>query len=255
MRPSTRWPRPRCLTLLTHRPTFIPSWRPCPQLLQLTLGPLNPEQVECMVTDLAGDADLPTNSAGTLSHRPMASHCLWRNLPKPCSKPVGRYSGPTFPRPCPTHCSARLDGVGRAKETAQWAAVLGREFAYPVLAAAVPYGEQRLQDDLALLVEADLVHRSSDVSQGSYAFKHVLIQEAAYASLLRRTRRDPSSPHRGNLRGALPPDRRRRSPNSWRSTTARPGCPPRPQITGCRPVSAPTPRGPRWKPRSSSSAP
>lgn len=178
-----------CLALLTHRPTFIPSWQPRPQQLQFTLGPLNPEQVSLMITDLAGGTDVPDELRRRVVAQTDGIPLFVEELTKTVLEAGGPLLGTDIPATLSDSLLARLDGVGRAKETAQWAAVLGREFAYPVLAVAVPYGEQPLQDDLALLVEAGLVYRSNDGSQESYAFKHILIQQAAYASLLRRTRR------------------------------------------------------------------
>src|SRR5205085_12034925 len=84
---------------------------------------------------------------------------------------------------------ARLDRLGRAKETAQIAAALGREFSFEVLAAVDPIGEAELQDDLDNLLGAELVHRKRRVkNQTTYVFKHALVRDTAYESMLRRTR-------------------------------------------------------------------
>jgi tetratricopeptide (TPR) repeat protein len=85
---------------------------------------------------------------------------------------------------------ARLDRTGAARETAQWAAVIGREFAYPILRAVVPFPEQRLEDDLTTLLASGLIVARDEAPHRAYAFKHALIQEAAYSSLLKRTRQD-----------------------------------------------------------------
>ena len=106
---------------------------------------------------------------------------------------------PAIPLTLLDSLAARLDNLGAAKETAQWAAVLGREFAYSILEACTPYDEQRLQSDLAVLIEAEIIaplrtmpqavrHSIAGMAPGRYTFKHALIQEAAYASLLKRTR-------------------------------------------------------------------
>ena len=84
---------------------------------------------------------------------------------------------------------ARLDRLGPAKQVAQLGAVVGREFAYEVLQAVAPMEEATLQQGLAQLVDAELLYQRGLPPQARYRFKHVLIQEAAYQSLLKRTRR------------------------------------------------------------------
>lgn len=84
---------------------------------------------------------------------------------------------------------ARLDRLGAAKEVAQRASVLGREFSYPLLAAVVGLEEAALRRELARLHEAEILFVRGEPPQSSYTFKHALVQEAAYESLLKRTRR------------------------------------------------------------------
>src|SRR5262245_36069669 len=83
---------------------------------------------------------------------------------------------------------ARLDQLNRAKEVAQLGAVLGREFAYELLQAIAQQEEDTLQAGLAQLVEAELVYQRGRPPRARYIFKHALIQDAAYASLLKSTR-------------------------------------------------------------------
>ena len=83
---------------------------------------------------------------------------------------------------------ARLDPFGAAKETAQLGAVLGREFSYEMLQAISTQDEATLQNGLAQLVAAELLYQRGRPPKARYIFKHALIQDAAYASLLRSTR-------------------------------------------------------------------
>jgi predicted ATPase len=83
---------------------------------------------------------------------------------------------------------ARLDQLNRAKEVAQLAAVLGREFTYEVLQAIAPQDEDTLQAGLTQLVAAELLYQRGRPPRARYSFKHALIQDAAYASLLKSTR-------------------------------------------------------------------
>ena len=83
---------------------------------------------------------------------------------------------------------ARLDQLNRAKEVAQLGAVLGREFAYELLQAIAPQDEDSLQAGLVQLVAAELLYQRGRPPRARYLFKHALIQDAAYASLLKSTR-------------------------------------------------------------------
>jgi predicted ATPase len=107
----------------------------------------------------------------------------------------GRYelTGPlpALAIPATLHDSlmARLDRLGPAKQIAQLGAVVGREFAYEVLHAVSPMEEAVLQQGLARLVGAELLYQRGLPPLARYMFKHALIQEAAYQSLLRSTQR------------------------------------------------------------------
>jgi predicted ATPase len=83
---------------------------------------------------------------------------------------------------------ARLDRLGPVKEIAQLGAVLGREFSYEVLRAVAPWDDERLRLSLAQLVEAELLYPRGHPPSESFVFKHALVQDAAYQSLLRSTR-------------------------------------------------------------------
>ena len=83
---------------------------------------------------------------------------------------------------------ARLDRLATGKEVAQLAATLGRTFPYELLRAVAPLDEATLQQALARLVEAELLYQRGVPPQATYMFKHALIQETAYQSLLKSTR-------------------------------------------------------------------
>jgi DNA-binding SARP family transcriptional activator/tetratricopeptide (TPR) repeat protein len=177
-----------CLVLLTYRPTFVPLWRARASLHYLALGPLSPEQVELLVSCLVG-SDIVSEAARqrvlalTDGNPLFVEELTWAVL-----EADPQTTADAIPATLRDSLLARLDRVGAAKETVGWAAVLGREFAYSILAAVVPYPEQRLQADLITLIEADLIIPTAGASQRLYAFRHGLIQETAYASLLKRTR-------------------------------------------------------------------
>ena len=84
---------------------------------------------------------------------------------------------------------ARLDRLGPAKEVAQIGAVIGREFSHALLAAVVRKPEAELQSALDRLIKAGLLFRHGVPPQATYLFKHALVQDAAYGTLLREPRR------------------------------------------------------------------
>ena len=107
----------------------------------------------------------------------------------------GRYelTGPLPPLAIPTtlHDSlmARLDRLATVKALAQLGATLGREFSSELLQAVAPWDEETLHQGLQQLVAAEFLYQQGLPPQATYRFKHALIQEAAYQSLLRHTRR------------------------------------------------------------------
>ena len=84
---------------------------------------------------------------------------------------------------------ARLDRLGSAKGVAQLGAILGPQFPYALLRAVAPLADAPLQHDLATLVAAELLYQRGRPPQAVYRFKHALIQEAAYESVLKSVRR------------------------------------------------------------------
>src|SRR5262249_42199777 len=107
---------------------------------------------------------------------------------------AGHYelTGPfsTFAIPATLHDSlmARLDHLGTAKSVAQYAAVIGRQFSYELLQVVSHVDEVMLQHELRSLVEAELLYQRGLPPQAYYFFKHALIRDAAYESLLKSTR-------------------------------------------------------------------
>ena len=84
---------------------------------------------------------------------------------------------------------SRLDRLSDAKQVAQMAAVIGREFSYELLLAVTSISEDELRGALRRLVESELIFQHGDPPQARYTFKHALVQDVAYNSLLRANRR------------------------------------------------------------------
>src|SRR6266849_736643 len=101
---------------------------------------------------------------------------------------VGALSTFTIPATLQDSLMARLDRLVTAKGIAQLAAVIGRQFPYDLLQAVSPFDEVMLQHELGRLVEAEIVYQRGVPPQATYTFKHALIQDTAYQSLLKSTR-------------------------------------------------------------------
>jgi class 3 adenylate cyclase/DNA-binding winged helix-turn-helix (wHTH) protein/tetratricopeptide (TPR) repeat protein len=194
-------PMTRVLLCLTFRPEFQPAWAARSYLTHMTLGRLSPHQTEGMIGQVVGHKPLPAEVmrqvVATTDGVPLFVEELTKMVVELglIKEREGRYelAGPLPPLAIPAtlHDSlmARLDRLGAAKPVAQLGAVIGREFAYEVLQVVAPMDEATLQQGLAQLVNAELLYQRGLPPQAQYLFKHVLIQEAAYQSLLRSTRR------------------------------------------------------------------
>ena len=101
---------------------------------------------------------------------------------------IGSFSTFAIPATLQDSLMARLDRLGTAKAVAQYAAVIGRQFSYALLEAVSHLDPATLQRELGRLVTAELVYQRGVPPQATYVFKHALIQDAAYASLLKSTR-------------------------------------------------------------------
>ena len=193
-------PTTRMLTLLTCRPEFHPSWTSRSHLTQVTLTRLGRPQVEAMITSLTGGKALPAAVVEQVVAKTDGVPLFVEELVKMLLesglvREEGDYyvlTGPLPPLAIPStlHDSlmARLDRLAMVKEVAQLGATLGRTFTYELLQAVSPLDEATLQQGLRQLVEAELVYQRGMPPHATYLFKHALIQEAAYQSLLRSTR-------------------------------------------------------------------
>jgi DNA-binding SARP family transcriptional activator len=201
-----------CLTLLTARPGFAPSWLAREEvkarLARQTLAPLPPEEVDHLVRDMAGaqalDDDLRTRIVAETDGVPFFAEELTKAVLEQAAGVSGARVREAIPFTLVDSLAARLEHLGPARETAQWAATIGREFTHPVLKTVMAVDERRLEADLARLIEAELVMPITAASQDvayfvsatgataprRYSFKHSLVQEAAYASLTKRARQE-----------------------------------------------------------------
>ena len=178
------------LILATARPEFRPRWRPRPHHSVVSLSPLDRADVAQMVGGLAAHHALSKEVVEGVSERtggvPLFVEEVTRLLLE-----RGEAGGlQAIPPTLQQSLAARLDRLGPAREVAQVGAVLGRDFTFSLLQAVGGVANSTLQTALDRLVDADLLFVEGAGAQATYRFKHALIQDAAYQSLL-RSRRQP----------------------------------------------------------------
>jgi predicted ATPase len=188
------------LHVLTFRPTFSPPWPARSHVTALVLNRLERRQVEALIALRVGGKALPpevfqhivTKTDGVplyveeLTKMLVASPLL--------REEAGQYvlTGPlrtvAIPDTLQDALMARLDQLPAPKEVAQLGAVLGREFTYELVRSIAAQDENSLKAGLEQLVAAELLYQRGRPPRSRYVFKHALIQDAAYASLLKSTR-------------------------------------------------------------------
>jgi hypothetical protein len=204
------------LLVVTARPEFTAPWPGEAHVSQLTLARLGRREGAALVERSAGGKALPAEILEQILARTDGVPLFLEELTKTViesgllREEDGHYAldGALPPLAIPTtlHDSlmARLDRLAPVREVAQIAAAIGREFSYSLLSAVARQPDGRLKEALDQLVRAELVFGRGEVPEAVYTFKHALVQEAAYASLLRERRRQLHSRIAEALEGAFP---------------------------------------------------
>ncbi|MBI3248069.1 MAG: AAA family ATPase [Deltaproteobacteria bacterium] len=193
-------PTTRLFVLLTSRPEFVPPWGQHGHVSQLTLSRLGRRQVPQMIAQATRGKMLPADVVQQIVAKTDGVPLFVEELTKMIiesgllTEMNGHYElrGPLPPLAIPSTLQdslmARLDRLATTKEIAQVGATLGREFSYDVLRAVSPVEETMLQQGLRQLVQAELLYQRGTPPQATYLFKHALIQDTAYQSLLKSRR-------------------------------------------------------------------
>ncbi|MCZ6812388.1 MAG: AAA family ATPase, partial [Planctomycetota bacterium] len=188
------------LMIITYRPEFEPPWASETHISSLALNRLGRRDAAAMVANVTGGKALPGEVLDQIIARtdgvPLYVEELTKTvLESGVLKEDGDgyvLTGPLPPFAIPASLQdslmARLDRLAPVKEVAQLAAVLGRMFEHELLAAVSPLGRDDLDKALEQLVGAGLVYRRGLAPNETFEFKHALVQEAAYQSLLKSTR-------------------------------------------------------------------
>jgi tetratricopeptide (TPR) repeat protein len=166
----------------------------------MTLNRLSRSQIESIATQVADGKALPSEVLDQLVQRTdgvplyveeMTKSVLESGVLKEADgqyELTGSVSSLSIPSTLQDSLMARLDRLVTAKAVAQYASVIGRQFSYELLQAVSELDEATLQRELGRLVEAELVYQRGVIPHATYLFKHALVQDAAYESLLRSTR-------------------------------------------------------------------
>jgi class 3 adenylate cyclase/tetratricopeptide (TPR) repeat protein len=177
------------LLLLTFRPSFEPPWNALSYATSISMNNLTRDESRHLVKAVAGDKQLPPEVEDEIIARcdgiPLFVEELTKSVIETIDQANDRIAIPMTLRDT---LAARLDALGRAKRVAQAASIIGREFSYRVLEGLVS-GHTNLPEDLELLEAAELITRRGQIPEARYLFKHALVQEAAYESLLLADRR------------------------------------------------------------------
>jgi tetratricopeptide (TPR) repeat protein len=192
-----RMSQSRVLLVVTCRPEYHPAWQGEHHTARIDLKPISPRAAESLIKRLSGAASLPDALVKDIAARADGIPLFIEELTKAVlegatvSGPgnAARLTAPAIPSTLHASLTARLDRLGKSREVARVAAALGREFPSDLLLEVVPdYTADALQDALQQLVHTQLLS-PSESSARSYAFRHALIQDAAYGTLPRDERK------------------------------------------------------------------
>jgi len=190
----------RVLLIVTYRPEFEPPWIGRPHVTALILNRLGDREVAAIIEGVIGNKPLPASIRKGIGERsdgiPLFVEEITKSVLEAVGEGVTEGAGagvlpPSVAVPASLHASlmARLDRLGAAKEIAQIGAATGREFSHALLAAVASKPEVVLATALDRILAAGLLFREGVPPHATYLFKHALVQDAAYGTLLREPRR------------------------------------------------------------------
>ena len=195
-----RLPSLRALLVITFRPEFAAPWVGRARVASLELSRFGRRQALAMVDGVSGGKALPTEVLEQIVAKTDGVPLFVEELTKTVLESdllreengayILRAALTPFAIPSTLQDSlmARLDRLAPIKETAQVGAAIGREFSYRLLEAVLSIHSTELQDALSQLMAAELIHQRGTPPEATYVFKHALVQETAYGSLLRSRR-------------------------------------------------------------------
>ena len=190
----------RVLQFATFRPEFTAPWIGRSNVTALTINRLDPREVLALIDHVLGNKLIPETIKHDIVERTDGVPLFVEEMTRAVLEAVGDGDAakeaaaipwPAQAVPSTLHASlmARLDRLGNAKATAQIGAAIGREFSHALLASVARESEAELTSSLVRLIGAGLLYRQGSPPHATYLFKHALIQDVAYGTLLREPRR------------------------------------------------------------------
>ena len=188
------------LLIVAYRPEFEPPWIGRPYVTALSLNRLAEREITAMIDRVTGNKALPESIRQDIIERAdgiplfveeMTKAVLEAESEGEAQRTIAAVPSPAIAVPASLHASlmARLDRLGPAKEVAQIGSAIGREFSHALLALVARLPETELGSALDRVIAAGLLFRQGVPPHASYLFKHALVQDAAYGTLLREPRR------------------------------------------------------------------
>lgn len=168
----------------TFRPEFQTPWRHRAHFTQINLSRLTDGETEILISRLTEGCELPADMRRQITAKTDGIPLFVEELTKAVLETGWSEGEPDIPSTLDGSLMARLDRLGDAKEVAQLASVIGRVFTFELLAVASQLEEMVLRRGLEELMQAELIHRRGVGPRARFVFKHALIQDAAYLSLL-----------------------------------------------------------------------
>jgi class 3 adenylate cyclase/tetratricopeptide (TPR) repeat protein len=190
----------RALLVVTHRPEFSPPWIGRPHVTAIILNRLGGREIAAIIDSITGNKLLSPSARQDIIERTdgiplfveeMTKAVLEAETEDEVGQTAAHIPPPAQAVPASLHASlmARLDRLGDAKDVTQIGAAIGREFSHSLLEAVAGKPEADLASALDRLIVAGLLFRQGVPPQSTYLFKHALVQDAAYGTLLREPRR------------------------------------------------------------------
>jgi class 3 adenylate cyclase len=185
------------LLIISYRPEFAPPWAGQPQVSTISLNGLDRHDTAMLAKSIAGTTLLSPEIVKQIGDRTdgvplfieeLTKTILESGLPRK-GEDRGAIDGPAIPMTLRGSLLARLDHLASQRHLAQVGAAIGREFSYELLSAVSGVGDGELAAGLDRLVGSGLIFQRGNPPHAIYSFKHALVQEAAYSSLLRGLRR------------------------------------------------------------------
>ncbi|HUZ30586.1 MAG TPA: adenylate/guanylate cyclase domain-containing protein [Xanthobacteraceae bacterium] len=177
------------LAVVTARPEFVPPWQARQHSTLLTLGRLGRAECSELASGIAASCGLSAETIATIVAKTDGVPLFVEELTKAVLESAEEENS-VVPATLKDSLMARLDRLGEAREVAQIASVIGRQFPLALLAAVAPSGSAQLEAALVKLGAAGIVFPDGGGSQRSFSFKHALVRDTAYESLLLARRRE-----------------------------------------------------------------